>query len=213
MFWSVGGAPSQGTEHYRSHRLDDGPVNGATVSGSSGRRLRDPRLTTSASSACSSNSTREPRRRSPRRAVHHHVGFHFRRERPHIAQRRRARSRRATPPRDALNSTVSKHRREQRGVVDDALPRARAAAAPAATVGPGPLRVPRRSPARKAHQTNIAERPPRRIVHWASPGFAIATGDKIFTYVYLDPAICPTEIMLSFTATTGSTAAYWAPTR
>ncbi len=60
-----------------------------------------------------------------------------------------------------------------------------------------------------AHQSNIKRALHEHSFNWASERLAIAPGDKLFAYVYLDPANLPAEIMLSWAADNWEHRAYW----
>jgi hypothetical protein len=61
----------------------------------------------------------------------------------------------------------------------------------------------------KAHQSNIASGLHEHYFGWSNAPLAVATGDTLFAYVYLDPANMPTEIMLSWSADNWEHRAYW----
>ncbi len=61
----------------------------------------------------------------------------------------------------------------------------------------------------KAHQTNLAAGLHEHFFNWAGKTLNPAAGDRLYTYVYLDPANPPTEIMLSFAADNWEHRAYW----
>src|SRR5678815_4364847 len=53
-----------------------------------------------------------------------------------------------------------------------------------------------------AHQSTVASGLHSHSFNWGAP-LTVNTGDTISTYVYLDPANPPTEIMLSWNTTSG----------
>ena len=59
-----------------------------------------------------------------------------------------------------------------------------------------------------AHQSNLAAGLHEHAFGWGV-GLSIATGDKLITYVHLDPANPPTEIMLSWNSGSWEHRAYW----
>jgi hypothetical protein len=61
----------------------------------------------------------------------------------------------------------------------------------------------------KAHQSALVSGIHEHAFGWASSPLTIAAGDKLYTYVYLDPANPPQEIMLSWAAGTWEHRAYW----
>jgi hypothetical protein len=60
-----------------------------------------------------------------------------------------------------------------------------------------------------AHQSAIAAGLHEHYFSWSSATLSVATGDTLFTYVYLDPANPPTELMLSWSADNWEHRAYW----
>jgi hypothetical protein len=60
-----------------------------------------------------------------------------------------------------------------------------------------------------AHQSSVAPGVHEHFFGWASTPLTIASGDKLFTYVYLDPANMPTEVMLSWYSDNWEHRAYW----
>jgi hypothetical protein len=65
----------------------------------------------------------------------------------------------------------------------------------------------------QSHQSTVSSTLHEHSFNWSSP-FAIATGDTLFTYVYLDPANVPQEIMLSFSdGVSWEHRAYWGADR
>jgi hypothetical protein len=65
----------------------------------------------------------------------------------------------------------------------------------------------------QAHQSTLSSTLAEHSFNWANP-LAIATGDTLFTYVYIDPANVPQEIMLSFNdGTSWEHRAYWGTDR
>ena len=61
----------------------------------------------------------------------------------------------------------------------------------------------------KAHQSNLATGLHEHSFNWASATMPVAVGDKLFAYVYLDPASPPTEVMISWLANNWEHRAYW----
>ena len=61
----------------------------------------------------------------------------------------------------------------------------------------------------KAHQTNLAAGLHEHSFNWASATMPVATGDKLFAYIYLDPASPPAEIMISWQGNNWEHRAYW----
>ncbi|MBI3885758.1 MAG: glycoside hydrolase family 9 protein [Opitutae bacterium] len=61
----------------------------------------------------------------------------------------------------------------------------------------------------KAHQTNLASGIHEHSLNGATATLSVATGDVLFTYIYLDPANVPTEVMLSFNGNNWEHRAYW----
>lgn len=60
----------------------------------------------------------------------------------------------------------------------------------------------------RAHQSNIASNLHEHFFNFAAP-LTIATGEKLYAYVYLDPANVPAEIMLSWCSNNWEHRAYW----
>jgi len=62
-----------------------------------------------------------------------------------------------------------------------------------------------------AHQSSIFSGWHQHFFHSATSTLAVNTGDKLFTYIYLDPANPPTEVMLQWSAHNGNWEhrAYW----
>ncbi|MDO8541302.1 MAG: glycoside hydrolase family 9 protein [Opitutaceae bacterium] len=60
-----------------------------------------------------------------------------------------------------------------------------------------------------AHQTNIKKGTHEHYFNWASERLNVAAGDKLFVYVYLDPANVPAEIMVSWCSDIWEHRAYW----
>jgi hypothetical protein len=60
-----------------------------------------------------------------------------------------------------------------------------------------------------AHQSNAADGIHHHFFAFAQPGLAIDAGDTLFTYVYLDPARPPAEIMLTWLSGDWEHRAYW----
>ncbi|MDB6115935.1 MAG: hypothetical protein JWQ62_2880, partial [Lacunisphaera sp.] len=60
-----------------------------------------------------------------------------------------------------------------------------------------------------AHQSNLASGLHEHAFNWASATMPVATGDKVFAYIYLDPANPPSEIMISWLADNWEHRAYW----
>ncbi|HKX63360.1 MAG TPA: glycoside hydrolase family 9 protein, partial [Verrucomicrobiae bacterium] len=60
-----------------------------------------------------------------------------------------------------------------------------------------------------AHQSILASGLHEHYFNWANPTFVPNSDDVLFTYVYLDPANPPTEIMLSWNADNWEHRAYW----
>ena len=60
-----------------------------------------------------------------------------------------------------------------------------------------------------AHQSTIATGLHQHTFANATTTFAVGTGDRLFTYVYLDPANPPREVMLEFNDGTWEHRAYW----
>jgi hypothetical protein len=61
----------------------------------------------------------------------------------------------------------------------------------------------------KAHASAVASGLHEHYFAWAGTPLSVATGDKLFAYVYLDPANLPTEIMLSWYADNWEHRAFW----
>jgi hypothetical protein len=61
----------------------------------------------------------------------------------------------------------------------------------------------------KAHQSNAATGLHEHAFSWASSTMPVAVGDKLFAYIYLDPANPPTEILISWLADNWEHRAYW----
>ena len=93
--------------------------------------------------------------------------------------------------------------------VEDALP------ARAVTAGTEPFTWVTGNPApysgAKAHQSKVAAGTHQHYFVGANPRFPIGVGDRLFTYVYLDPANPPRQVMLQFNDGQGSWEhrAYW----
>lgn len=64
----------------------------------------------------------------------------------------------------------------------------------------------------RAHQSIVAAGLHEHYFAWGAP-MSVYPGDKLFTYVYLDPANPPTEIMLSWNSGTWEHRAYWGADR
>ncbi|MEO5959816.1 MAG: hypothetical protein ABIR80_11915, partial [Opitutaceae bacterium] len=60
-----------------------------------------------------------------------------------------------------------------------------------------------------AHRSTVAAGLHEHYLSWASESLSVAAGEKLFAYVYLDPANPPTEIMLSWFADNWEHRAYW----
>ncbi|HVS53710.1 MAG TPA: glycoside hydrolase family 9 protein [Opitutaceae bacterium] len=60
----------------------------------------------------------------------------------------------------------------------------------------------------QAHQSNLGSGLHEHYFAWGA-GLSLATGEKLFAYVYLDPANPPSEIMLSWFADNWEHRAYW----
>jgi hypothetical protein len=60
----------------------------------------------------------------------------------------------------------------------------------------------------KAHQSTLAAGMHEHYFGWGD-GLTLAAGDRLFTYVYIDPANPPTEIMLSWNSDNWEHRAYW----
>ncbi len=97
--------------------------------------------------------------------------------------------------------------------VDDAMP----AGAGGSASGGDSWNWVRSSPAPwagvQAHQSNLAAGLHEHAFNWASTTLAVGTGDTFFTFVYLDPANPPTELMLSWVADNWEHRAYWGSDR
>ncbi len=61
----------------------------------------------------------------------------------------------------------------------------------------------------RAHQSANVPGLHEHFFSWASSGLTVATGEKLYAYVYLDPTSTPTEIMLSWFADNWEHRAYW----
>lgn len=64
-----------------------------------------------------------------------------------------------------------------------------------------------------AHQSALAAGLHEHFFNYASAQLAVGPSDNLFTYVYLDPAHPPTEIMLSWNAGSWEHRAYWGADR
>lgn len=64
----------------------------------------------------------------------------------------------------------------------------------------------------KAHQSSLSTGLHEHSFGWGE-GLTLGAGDKLFTYVYLDPANVPSEIMLSWKSDTWEHRAYWGADR
>ncbi len=64
----------------------------------------------------------------------------------------------------------------------------------------------------RAHQSTLSNGLHEHFFGWGD-GLTLAAGDKIVTYVYLDPANVPAEIMLSFKSDSWEHRAYWGADR
>jgi hypothetical protein len=60
-----------------------------------------------------------------------------------------------------------------------------------------------------AHQSAVVAGLHEHYFSWASATLPVSTGEKLFTYVYLDPANPPSELMLSWVADNWEHRAYW----
>lgn len=61
-----------------------------------------------------------------------------------------------------------------------------------------------------AHQSNIAAGQHGHWFSWSGSNLSVGTGDKLFTYAYLDPANPPSQVMLSWSTTSSwDHRAYW----
>ncbi len=66
----------------------------------------------------------------------------------------------------------------------------------------------------KAHQSNLATGlHEHSFFTWGGAPFQIGAGEKLFVYIYIDPANVPSEIMLSFAADNWEHRAYWGADR
>lgn len=93
--------------------------------------------------------------------------------------------------------------------VDDALP---AGARASGLNGDGWTWVsanPAPQSGQKAHQSNVAAGLHQHYFEGASQALAVAAGDKLYAYVYLDPANPPSEVMLQWNDGTWDHRAYW----
>jgi hypothetical protein len=62
----------------------------------------------------------------------------------------------------------------------------------------------------RAHQSNIVSGlHEHSFFSWTGSGLSVATGEKLYVYVYLDPANLPSALMLSFAADNWEHRAYW----
>ncbi len=61
----------------------------------------------------------------------------------------------------------------------------------------------------KAHQSAVAAGLHEHAFTWANTTMSVATGDKLFAWVYLDPSNIPSEVMLSWVADNWEHRAYW----
>ncbi len=64
----------------------------------------------------------------------------------------------------------------------------------------------------RAHQSNLAAGLHEHAFNWAAP-LSVGVAEKLFVYVYLDPAYAPTEIMLSWCTNSWEHRAYWGADR
>ncbi len=93
--------------------------------------------------------------------------------------------------------------------IDDALPAGASGSGTGGdtwtwvTAGPAPFS------GTKAHQTNLVSGLHEHSFNWASATMPVATGDKLFAYIYLDPANPPSEIMISWQGNNWEHRAYW----
>ncbi|HTL67265.1 MAG TPA: glycoside hydrolase family 9 protein [Lacunisphaera sp.] len=71
------------------------------------------------------------------------------------------------------------------------------------TTGPTPFS------GKTAHQSAIAAGLHEHSFNWATATMSVATGDVLTTYIYLDPANPPTEVMINWLADNWEHRAYW----
>ncbi len=64
-----------------------------------------------------------------------------------------------------------------------------------------------------AHQSSLSNNLHEHFFNWANDKLSVATGERLFTYVYIDPANKPTEIMLSWMSDNWEHRAYWGEDR
>ncbi|MES2694345.1 MAG: hypothetical protein V4773_12790, partial [Verrucomicrobiota bacterium] len=60
-----------------------------------------------------------------------------------------------------------------------------------------------------AHQSNVSSGHHEHFFNWAGETLAVAAGDKLFVYVYIDPANVPSELMVSWCSNSWEHRAYW----
>jgi hypothetical protein len=60
-----------------------------------------------------------------------------------------------------------------------------------------------------AHQSSIASGSHLHYFDWAQSALAVSAGESLYTYVYLDPANLPSEVMFEFNNGTWEHRAYW----
>ena len=61
----------------------------------------------------------------------------------------------------------------------------------------------------KAHQSALASGTHQHYFYGATATMAVAAGDTLYTYIYLDPANPPSEVMLQWNDGTWEHRAYW----
>ena len=96
--------------------------------------------------------------------------------------------------------------------VDDTLPAGAGAGAAGGDAWNWVSSAPAPFSGTQSHQTPVGTGLREHWFNWATP-MNVATGDVLFTYVYLDPAAMPAEIMLNFVSDNWEHRAYWGADR
>ncbi len=114
-----------------------------------------------------------------------------------------------TPPADTTTPPTAPAAPAENVWFDDALP---AGASGGASGGDAWLWVandPAPASGSVSHQSNIKKGLHEHYFNFASQTLPVATGDKLFAYVYIDPANPPSEIMISWCSNNWEHRAYW----
>ncbi|HYC70071.1 MAG TPA: glycoside hydrolase family 9 protein [Opitutaceae bacterium] len=93
--------------------------------------------------------------------------------------------------------------------VDDALPAGTSGSASGGDSWNWVTSAPAPFAGTRAHQSATAAGLHEHAFNWASSTMAVQAGDVLYTYIYLDPANLPTEIMISWLSDNWEHRAYW----